>query len=95
MTKDLKLVTIFSESVLERKILNDLEQLGIKGYTVSDCRGRGTHVSTNMIAAASPNIRIEIMCEHDVSLHVAGLLTEKYEKNFGLLIFSRPIDLLN
>ncbi len=95
MAKSLKLVTIFSESVLEKKILDDLERLGISGYTVSDCRGRGNHVSTNMIAAASPNIRIEIMCEDDVSLRVASVLTEKYEKNFGLLIFSRPIDLLN
>lgn len=95
MPKVFQLVTIFCEAILEVNILKDIESLGIKGYTVSDCRGRGTHVTVRMINTVSTNIRIEVMCEQELSLRMAHLLSEKYEKNYGLLIFSRPVEVLN
>lgn len=39
------LLTIITEAAVEHALLKDLEKLGIKGYTVSDVRGRGVVVS--------------------------------------------------
>lgn len=95
MSKTFKLVTIFCEAVLESSLITDLENMGITGYTVSDCRGRGTHGVRSGRWSASANIRIEIMCEHERSLELAGLLNAKYDRDYGLLIFSHPVDVLN
>lgn len=95
MSKTFKLVTIFCEAVLESSLITDLENRGITGYTVSDCRGRGTHGVRSGRWSASANIRIEIMCEHERSLELAGLLNAKYDRDYGLLIFSHPVDVLN
>lgn len=95
MPKVFQLVTIFCESTLEARMLEDIESLGIKGYTVTDCRGRGARVAVSMITTVSTNIRIEVMCEQDLSLRMAHLLTEKYENDYGLLICSSPVQVLN
>ena len=57
--------------------------------------GRSTHGVRSGRWSASANIRIEIMCEHERSLELAGLLNAKYNSNYGILIFSHPVDVLN
>ena len=95
MSKTFKLVTIFCEAVLESPLITVLEEMGITGYTVGDCRGRGTHGLRSGRWAASANIRIEVMCEHELSLELARLLNAKYDLDYGLLIFSHSVDMLN
>lgn len=95
MSNTFKLVTIFCEAVLESPLLTDLEAMGITGYTVVDCRGRGTHGVRSGRWTASANIRIEVMCEHDLSLELARVLNAKYDRDYGLLIISDSVDVLN
>ena len=95
MTKNFKLVTVFCEAVLEPLIIKELDELGITGYTVSDCRGRGTHGVRSGRWSASANIRVEVMCELDLSHRVAEVLNAKYDQNYGLLIVSSTVDVLN
>lgn len=95
MTTTFKLVTVFCEAVLEPLIIKELDELGITGYTVSDCRGRGTHGVRSGRWSASANIRVEVMCELELSQRVAEVLNAKYDQNYGLLIVSSTVDVLN
>jgi len=36
-----KLLTVITESNLERNLVREIEALGVAGYTISDVRGRG------------------------------------------------------
>ena len=38
-----KLLTIITESALEDQLLQTVESLGAKGYTITDARGKGRH----------------------------------------------------
>jgi hypothetical protein len=37
-----RLLTIVTESALKRDLVEDLEQLGVRGYTITDARGKGS-----------------------------------------------------
>ncbi|MCX8006307.1 MAG: hypothetical protein N2688_15380, partial [Burkholderiaceae bacterium] len=67
MAKAYKLVTIFCEAVLEPLVIREFDKLGIVGYTVSDCRGRGTHGVRSGNWRMSSNVRIEVMCDLPMS----------------------------
>ncbi|GIW52375.1 MAG: hypothetical protein KatS3mg081_1730 [Gemmatimonadales bacterium] len=37
----LKLVTIITEAVIEKELVQELTGLGVSGYTITDARGKG------------------------------------------------------
>ena len=93
--KPFKLVTVFCEAILESLVITELDELGIVGYTVSDCRGRGTHGVHSGSWRLSSNIRIEVMCDEEVAENLASALSQKYDKDYGLLIVASNVDVLN
>lgn len=92
--KHFKLVTIFCEAVLESLVINEFNALGIVGYTVSDCRGRGTHGVRSGSWRMSANVRIEVMCDEAKAAALASAL-EQFDRDYGLLIVSSDVQILN
>ena len=41
-----RLLTIITEAAIEKRLLQDLEQLGARGYTISEARGKGSRGET-------------------------------------------------
>lgn len=41
-TEKRTLITVITETAIEDALLRDLDKLGVRGYTVSDARGRGS-----------------------------------------------------
>mgnify|MGYP000290569633 CR=1 FL=1 len=41
-TEKRTLLTLITEATIESSLLRDLDRLGVRGYTVSDARGRGS-----------------------------------------------------
>jgi len=37
-----KLITIITEAALEHNLVDDVERLGARGYTITDVRGKGS-----------------------------------------------------
>jgi nitrogen regulatory protein PII len=93
--KSFRLVTVFCEAILESLVITELDELGIVSYTVSDCRGRGTRGVRSGAWSLSSNIRIEVMCDEEVAERLASALTQKYDKDYGLLIVASNVDILN
>ncbi len=88
------LLTIISEAVLESTLIDEIMAMGAKGYTISEARGRGTHGIRSGKWSASGNIRIEVVGDSDLCRHIVDNL-QKYERDYGLLIFTSQVELLN
>ena len=85
------LLTIVCEAVLEPFLEQELPRLGVTGYTISDARGLGSHGRRSGAWRKEGNIRVEILCDSDLAERVAEHLRREYEANYGLLIFSTPV----
>ena len=89
-----KLITIVTEAALEITLLDELEKLGARGYTLSDVRGKGQRGVRNANWEASANIRIEVVCEASVAKAVASHLQENYYDNYAMIFFSSDVEVL-
>jgi len=89
------LLTIFSETVLEDTLVDEIMTLGAKGYTISDARGRGTHGLRSGKWSAGGNIRIEVVGDAELCARIVTRLQDTYEENYGLLMYTSTVELQN
>ncbi len=89
-----KLVTIITEAALEKNLINDIEQLGVKGYTVTDARGKGSAGTRHGGWDASANIRLETICDVQIAKNIAEHLQKKYYDNYAMVLFTSDIEVL-
>ena len=72
-TTTLKLVTIITERILEKRLLTLVEESGAKGYTLSQVTGRGSR-GVRSSEWAGPDTKIEAL----VNAEVADYIVEHY-----------------
>lgn len=89
------LLTIISEAVLEDILVDEIMGLGAKGYTISDARGKGTHGTRAGRWTQGGNIRIEVVGNAALCGRIIERLQAAYEQDYGLLMFTTPIELQN
>jgi nitrogen regulatory protein PII len=87
------LLTIITEAVLEDALIEAIMSLGAKGYTVSEARGRGAHGLRTGKWSAGANLRIEVIGSPELCARIVEHLQANYEKNYGLLMFTHPVEL--
>jgi hypothetical protein len=88
------LVTVISESTLEKEISRELDTLGASGYTITDARGRGSRGKRSSKWAHSGNIRVEIVCDRPLGDRIMQRLRDKYYENYAMILFSHEVDVL-
>ncbi len=86
------LLTIVCEAVLEPFLERELPPLGVTGYTITDARGLGTHGRRSGVWRKEGNIRVDILCDPTLADRVVEHLRREYERDYGLLIFSSPVE---
>lgn len=86
-----RLLTIICESVLEAFLEEELPRLGVHGYTIADARGLGSHGRRSGAWRKEGNIRVEILCDEALAEVIVTHLRAEYERDYGLLIFSAPV----
>jgi hypothetical protein len=89
-----RLLTIVTEAVLERELTAEFDALGVRGYTITDARGRGGRGTRKSDWAQEGNIRIEIVCEPAVADHVAARLRERYYDHYAMILFMQDVSVL-
>lgn len=90
----LKLLTIVTESALESTLVDDIEELGARGYTVTNARGKGNRGVRSGDWGASSNIRMEIVCDERTEQAIASHLKEKYYADFAMILYSTEVDVM-
>jgi hypothetical protein len=89
------LLTIISEAVLEDTLIDEITGLGAKGYTIVDARGRGSHGTRSGRWTQGGNIRIDVVGNAVLCGRIIERLQSTYEQNYGLLMYTTPIELQN
>lgn len=89
-----KLVTIITEAVLEKELLQELDRLGVLGYTITDARGKGHRGIRNAGWEHGANIRVEVVCEDRMADAIAEFLKERYYENYAMIFFVADVAVL-
>lgn len=82
-----KLLTIITEAVLERLLVEDLERLGAKGYTIVDARGKGSRGVRSGDWEQVRNIQIEIICNNTVADTIIAHCVKTYYENYAMILY--------
>lgn len=90
----LRLVTIVTEAVLEKQMIEELTTLGASGYTITDARGKGHRGVRNTGWEHGANIRIEVICDDPLARAIADCMKERYYKNYAMLLFISDVEVL-
>lgn len=88
------LVTVITEAVVEQALLRDFDRLGVKGYTVSDARGRGARGVRDAAWDEAANIRIEVICARPLAEALLAHVQERYYANYAMVAFLHEIEIL-
>ncbi len=88
------LLTIVTEANLESLLLRDLERLGVKGYTLTDARGKGSRGVRNSDWDEAKNLRIEIVCARELAEKVLAHLMERYYAHYAMIAFLSEVEVM-
>lgn len=89
-----KLLTIVTESILERELLGELEALGARGYTVCDVRGKGSRGLRQSDWTQGGNIRVEVVCEPALAERIAARVRARFYADYAMILFMHDVDVL-
>jgi nitrogen regulatory protein P-II 2 len=84
------LVTIVAESALEKRLVDDLSGLGIKGYTVSGAHGAGVR-GQRVGDLQGGNIRVECVVSESLVDAIFALLTEHYFPHYACVAWTSAV----
>ncbi len=93
-TEKRMLVTVITEAVVEQALLRDFDRLGVRGYTVSDARGRGARGVRDAAWDEAANIRIEVICARPLAETLLAHVQERYYANYAMVAFLHEIEIL-
>ena len=89
-----RLLTVVTEAVLERELLGELDALGVRGYTITDVRGKGSRGRRQSDWSQEGNIRVEMVCEPALAEQVARHLRERYYDHYAMILFLQDVSVL-
>lgn len=93
-TEKRTLLTIITEAIVEPTLLRDLDRLGVRGYTVSDARGKGSRGVRDAAWDEAANIRIEVICARTLAEDLLRHLQARYYADYAMVAFLAEVDVL-
>lgn len=88
-----KMITIIALGSLQNRIVIDLKNCGIKGYTIAEVDGEGLHAQ-HFTDWEGRNIRIETVASEDTVLRIMEMLSQNYFEKFGVIAFITTVEVL-
>ena len=88
------LLTVITESVIEEVLLKDMKKLGVRGYTISDARGRGSRGVRDATWGEVSNIRLEVICTRVLAELVLEHIQSHYYDNYAMVAFLQDVEIL-
>jgi nitrogen regulatory protein P-II 2 len=92
-TSTLKLVTIIAEDDIETRLVRDLKELGMKGYTVMNVRGEGLHGARDN-AWDGENIRLEILVSEELAKKLVEFLHKEYFPRYLMVVYMENVEVI-
>lgn len=89
----MKRVTIVAESLLERRLLEELGQLGSHGYTVFEVRGSGSR-GVRASEWEGKNIQIETIVTDEVADRILEHVAEHYFRDYAVIAYLDTVEVV-
>ena len=89
-----KLLTVVTEASLERRLIEDLRELGARGYTITDARGQGHRGKRTQDWEHSGNIRLEVICDSAIAERLVAHLRERYYDHYAMILYLLDVEVL-
>jgi hypothetical protein len=89
-----KLVTIITESAVESRLVEDLERLGARGYTVLEARGKGARGARTADWDQNLTVQIEVICDKKVARAILEHCQNSYASNYALVMYMADVQVL-
>jgi nitrogen regulatory protein P-II 2 len=89
----IKMITIVALDSLQNRLVTDLKNCGIKGYTIAEVDGEGLH-EQHFTDWEGRNIRIEALVSEDKVLRIMEMLSENYFEKYGVIAFVTNVEVL-
>ncbi len=94
-----KLLVIFAEAALEKRLVQDAKRLGAHGYTVWDVRGASALDSPSAQVRAGNwdndrTIEMKLICSPEVADALAAHVLTSYAKDFGVTLYFSDVQVL-
>ncbi|AFV75797.1 hypothetical protein YIM1640_09000 [Thermus oshimai] len=89
----LKLVTIVAESLLEKRLVEEIKRLGAKGYTITPARGEGSR-GLRSVDWEGQNIRLETIVSEEVALKILKKLQEEYFPHYAVIAYVENVEVV-
>lgn len=93
-TETRTLLTVITEAAVEQTLLRELDAIGVRGYTVSDARGKGSRGVRDAAWEEAANIRIEVICPRAQAESVLGHLQRRYYADYAMVAFLQDVEIL-
>lgn len=94
ITSDEVRITIVTESVLEHSLIDDIERLGGRGYTITNARGKGRRGLRDAGWTMDSNIRVEVLCGAQVADTIAEYLVKTYCTDYAMILYLSDVKVL-
>ncbi len=85
--KKAKVLTVITESVIEKKLVRTIKELGARGYTIEEVRGEGRRGIRRNDWDQSGSIRLQIVCDEELAIKISESLTEQFMESYAMYIF--------
>jgi nitrogen regulatory protein PII len=93
-TEKRTVLTVITESAIEKNLLRDLKQMGVRGYTIVDARGQGRRGVRTAAMGESANIRIEVICTRAMAETVLEDFLARYYDNFAMVAYLQDVEII-
>jgi len=95
--KKAKKVVIVTEAPILNKVLDDITELGAKGYTVQGASGKGSRgirsFDRGVLGEIFKNYMIEIVTNEDIANKIAERMLEKFFVHYAGIVYMENIEL--
>jgi nitrogen regulatory protein PII len=89
-----RMVTIVTEAALERSLVTELEALGVRGFTITDARGKGSRGTRQSEWAQEGNIRVEVICDPGLADRIAERVRDRFYDHYAMILFMQDVSVI-
>ncbi len=92
-TTTLKLVTIVTERILEDRLLRKVQELGAKGYTLTQATGKGSR-GVRASEWEGPDTRIQSLVSEEVADAILEHIAENFFEHYAVIVYVQDAEVV-
>jgi nitrogen regulatory protein P-II 2 len=89
----LKLVTIVAERILRSRLVQEIQELGARGFTITEATGEGSR-GVRASEWEGANIKVEMIVAPDVAMRIVDHVAAVYFAYHAVIVYVQDVDVV-